>query len=248
MIDLTSGELANLFKITKYTLRHYLKEGLLVPALTQENGYQLFSEVEVYRLYQILFLRKLGHSVNEIKKMFEEEELSHHLTHSLTRIEEQIKELETIREILSQTIDAQQTKLNEIMFIEEEKRFFKILKDEERDGTDVRLKAISKMADFDATNLEEMGYLYRFKCERPEVGYLSQSTDSDVALPQGLYASLTFLAESDEQFNKAIEKFQSDILVKEHLAKKAPLVILENVQLSLLYSQTMSYTIQMKIN
>lgn len=247
MIDLTSGELAKLFKITKYTLRHYLKEGLLVPAFTQENGYQFFSEVEVYRLYQILFFRKLGHSIDEIKKMFEEEELSDHLATSLMRIEQQIKALETIREILSQTIDAQQTKLNEIVFMEEEPRFFKFLKDDE-DGTELKLKAISKMADFDATNLEEMGYLCQFMSERPEVGYLSHSSDWDVPLAQGLYASLTFLAESDEQFNEAIESFKSDILVKEHLAKKAPLVILENVQLSLLYSQTMSYTIQLKIN
>ena len=53
---LSTGQLAKLFDIPKGTIRHYINEELLTPIVNEENGYQQFTEKDVYKLYQIIFL------------------------------------------------------------------------------------------------------------------------------------------------------------------------------------------------
>ena len=67
MRTLTSGELAKLFNISKYKIRHYLEQEILVPKRNQANGYYYFDEGDIYRLYQIMLYRKIGFSLSEIK-------------------------------------------------------------------------------------------------------------------------------------------------------------------------------------
>ena len=65
---LTNGEVAKLMDISKYTLRYYIDEGLIQPKKITKNNYQYFSENNIYKLYLILFLRKLGFNIQDIKK------------------------------------------------------------------------------------------------------------------------------------------------------------------------------------
>uniref|UniRef100_UPI003C6C78B9 MerR family transcriptional regulator n=1 Tax=Aerococcus urinaeequi TaxID=51665 RepID=UPI003C6C78B9 len=51
----TIGELADLAGVTRKTLRHYDKIGLLEPQTLSEAGYRLYGEREVDLLQQILF-------------------------------------------------------------------------------------------------------------------------------------------------------------------------------------------------
>ena len=51
----TIGELADLAGVTRKTLRHYDKIGLLEPQTLSEAGYRLYREREVDLLQQILF-------------------------------------------------------------------------------------------------------------------------------------------------------------------------------------------------
>ncbi|EAH0334770.1 MerR family transcriptional regulator, partial [Listeria monocytogenes] len=53
MLTLSTGEIAQLFQISKYKIRHYIDEGILVPKRNPENGYYYFEEADIYRLYQI---------------------------------------------------------------------------------------------------------------------------------------------------------------------------------------------------
>ncbi|EAA0373783.1 MerR family transcriptional regulator, partial [Listeria monocytogenes] len=50
MHTLSSGEIAQLFQISKYKIRHYIDEGILVPKRNPENGYYYFEETDIYRL------------------------------------------------------------------------------------------------------------------------------------------------------------------------------------------------------
>ncbi|MDU7281851.1 MAG: MerR family transcriptional regulator, partial [Leuconostoc citreum] len=73
MQNYSISELARIFKITKYTIRHYVDEGLLSPEKNSVSGYYTFSETDLYRLYQILTFRKIGYAVKDIKKLLEQD-------------------------------------------------------------------------------------------------------------------------------------------------------------------------------
>lgn len=61
------GEFAQKHNITQDTVRHYMELGLLV---TEKNGGQYdFSEVDSYELMQVMELKKLNFSLNEIQKI-----------------------------------------------------------------------------------------------------------------------------------------------------------------------------------
>jgi DNA-binding transcriptional MerR regulator len=61
------GDLANLTGLTVRTLRFYDQIGLLSPSGQTASGHRLYSESNLSRLHQILSLKELGLSLEEIK-------------------------------------------------------------------------------------------------------------------------------------------------------------------------------------
>ncbi len=66
-------EVEELLQITRANIRFYEKEGLLRPDRI-ENGYRTYSNEDVEQLKKIVLFRKLGISIPDIKKIFNEEE------------------------------------------------------------------------------------------------------------------------------------------------------------------------------
>ncbi|WP_413377563.1 MerR family DNA-binding transcriptional regulator [Alkalihalobacillus sp. 1P02AB] len=66
--NLTIGEAAEFTGVTTSAIRHWEKEGLLHPKRNPENGYRLFSGLD---LRKILLIRSLHHSVYFLKNMKE---------------------------------------------------------------------------------------------------------------------------------------------------------------------------------
>lgn len=64
---LTVGELARKGGVTIRTLQYYDKIGLLVPNEYSEGGRRLYSMRDIIRLQQIVFLKSLGFSLEEIR-------------------------------------------------------------------------------------------------------------------------------------------------------------------------------------
>jgi DNA-binding transcriptional MerR regulator len=60
------GELARRTGLTVRTLHHYDDIGLLKPSLHTESGHRLYTGADVARLQQVLSLRQLGFSLEEI--------------------------------------------------------------------------------------------------------------------------------------------------------------------------------------
>ena len=61
------GELAKMFDINVQLLRHYDKEGLLVPEIRNpENNWRAYKYDQIYPLGMIRFLRQLDCSLDEI--------------------------------------------------------------------------------------------------------------------------------------------------------------------------------------
>src|SRR6478736_3749690 len=61
------GELARRTGLTVRTLHHYDAIGLLRPSLHTAAGYRLYTAADVARLQQILSLRQLGFSLEEVR-------------------------------------------------------------------------------------------------------------------------------------------------------------------------------------
>ena len=61
------GELARRTGLTIRTLHHYDEIGLLTPSLHTDSGHRLYSAGDVARLQQVLSLRQLGFSLEEIR-------------------------------------------------------------------------------------------------------------------------------------------------------------------------------------
>lgn len=64
---MTVGEAAKKMGVTVRTLQYYDKEGLLPPSSESEGGRRLYTDKDVIRLYQILSLKHLGFSLDDIK-------------------------------------------------------------------------------------------------------------------------------------------------------------------------------------
>lgn len=66
--SLKVGELAERTGLTVRTLHHYDAIGLLRPSGRTESGYRLYTAADVSRLQQILSLRQLGFSLDEVRE------------------------------------------------------------------------------------------------------------------------------------------------------------------------------------
>lgn len=62
-------EFATLTGVTVRTLHHYDRLGLLKPSHYSRAGYRLYSERDIARLEQIVALKFIGFSLNEVKKI-----------------------------------------------------------------------------------------------------------------------------------------------------------------------------------
>jgi DNA-binding transcriptional MerR regulator len=65
------GELSKLTGLTIRALHHYDEIGLLSPMFHTDSGHRLYSESDIVKLQQILSLKQLGFSLDEIREMFE---------------------------------------------------------------------------------------------------------------------------------------------------------------------------------
>ncbi len=63
-----TGEFAHKASVTIRTLRYYDKVGLLSPSTYTESGYRLYTDTDFLRLQQILALKFLGFSLQEIRQ------------------------------------------------------------------------------------------------------------------------------------------------------------------------------------
>ena len=64
---MTIGEVAKKMDVTVRTLQHYDKEGLLSPSAVSDGGRRLYTDKDIIKLHQILSLKHLGFSLDDIR-------------------------------------------------------------------------------------------------------------------------------------------------------------------------------------
>lgn len=70
------GELAQLAGLSIRTLRYYDQIGLYSPSGHSDSGHRLYTETDITRLQQILSLKELGLSLDEIKSVLAGDQIS----------------------------------------------------------------------------------------------------------------------------------------------------------------------------
>jgi len=70
------GELAKRTGLTIRTLHHYDEIGLVKPSRHGESGYRLYTALDLARLQQVLSLRQLGFSLEEVRDCLDRPEFS----------------------------------------------------------------------------------------------------------------------------------------------------------------------------
>lgn len=65
---MTVGEIAKKMGVSVRTLQYYDKQGLLTPSAVSQGGRRLYNDKDVIELYQIVSMKQLGFSLEDIKK------------------------------------------------------------------------------------------------------------------------------------------------------------------------------------
>ena len=73
MSKYTTGEIAKLTGVTVRTVQYYDARGILVPSQLSEGGRRLYSEDDLRKMHIICFLRDIGVSINDIGRLFSED-------------------------------------------------------------------------------------------------------------------------------------------------------------------------------
>ncbi len=72
-IKLTIGEFSKINNISAKTLRHYEKIGLLIPfERDSSSGYRYYVVEQIEQMSRIIYMKKLGFALEEIKEVFEQ--------------------------------------------------------------------------------------------------------------------------------------------------------------------------------
>lgn len=239
------SQVSKIFKITKYTIRHYVDEHLLAPLKDEVNGYYVFSEEDLYRLYQVITFRKIGYSISTIKEILVQNDLVNAFKIAENKIQNKIDELVQIKSSIQEIIQTQEkTILNEIYFCEKSKRFLKKIPENLLEEGQVNL---FKASNSDFVELENIHYLV--DTGGNYVTYSrSRFDDYDYKLDSGTYACKDILVADEQSLEKQIEVFKNDPLIKSSLASGCGIMLCyENILKSLAYSEETVFTIEVKL-
>ena len=98
MSQFSTGELAKVAEVSVRTVQYYDQRGILTPSEVTEGGRRIYHDSDLERLQVICFLRDLDFSINQIKKLLQEENreqvLELLLTDQIESLEKSTKEIE----------------------------------------------------------------------------------------------------------------------------------------------------------
>ena len=106
----SSGEFARMAQVTLRTIRYYDKQNILKPSYVSPSGARFYTEEDLARLQQILLLKYLGFSLDEIKELTVTDADYHFMLDSLQiqlkLVQERIEQMQLVKDAIVDTADA----------------------------------------------------------------------------------------------------------------------------------------------
>lgn len=104
----SSGDFARKAKVTLRTIRYYDQKNILKPTLVTQSGSRFYTDQDFARLQQILLLKYLGFTLDDIKDMTTSEMDSHFMLDSLQiqlrLIQEKMEQMQLVEHAIHDTI------------------------------------------------------------------------------------------------------------------------------------------------
>ena len=106
---MTVNEVAKLCGISVRALHYYDEIGLLVPDAFSDSNYRLYSNKDIDRLFQIIFLKEIGFELKKIKEILSDPNYNHEeaLKNHKKILMIKKKRIEELIEIVDKTIEGQ---------------------------------------------------------------------------------------------------------------------------------------------
>ncbi len=145
---MTVGEMAKKMGVTVRTLQYYDKEGLLSPSAESEGGRRLYTDKDLITLHQIISLKSLGFSLDDIKKRLISLETPTDVANALTeqaddirqKIEQLKASLSAIEQLKAEVLQMQTVNFNKyadiIVNLQMENDFYYLIKRFDNDTLD----------------------------------------------------------------------------------------------------------------
>jgi len=110
--SLSSGELADLAGVSRDTLRHYERKGVLLRPLRGHNGYRQYPTEALQRVQLVRRALSVGFTLDELARVLKVrdaggapcEEVREMAAQKLRNVQEQLRELTTLRDDLQKTL------------------------------------------------------------------------------------------------------------------------------------------------
>lgn len=105
----SSGEFARMAHVTLRTIRYYDKQDILKPSYVSPAGARFYTDEDFARLQQILLLKYLGFSLDDIRKMTIDDSDYHFMLNSLDvqlkLVRDRIEQMEMVEQAILDTAD-----------------------------------------------------------------------------------------------------------------------------------------------
>ena len=106
----SSGKFARMANVTLRTIRYYDKQDILKPSFVSESGARFYTDEDFARLQQILLLKYLGFSLDDIREMTIDDADYHFMLDSLNiqlkLVRDRIEQMQLVETAIMETSDA----------------------------------------------------------------------------------------------------------------------------------------------
>lgn len=106
----SSGEFARMAHVTLRTIRYYDKQDILKPSFLTDSGARFYTDLDLARLQQILLLKYLGFSLDDIREMTIDDSDYHFMLNSLNvqlkLVQDRIEQMQLVEKAIHDTADA----------------------------------------------------------------------------------------------------------------------------------------------
>ena len=175
---MTVGEVAKKMGVTVRTLQYYDREGLMKPSAESEGGRRLYTDKDLVKLHQILSLKSLGFSLEDIRERLTSldtpadvaEALAEQagvLQEQISRLSESLRQIRQLREEVLQMQAVDFKKYADIIVnLQMKNEFYYLIKWFDEDTLDHIRSRFDKKSGLD--------FLHRFQTLNEEIGRLQE--------------------------------------------------------------------------
>lgn len=203
----------------------------------------MFTEIDIYRLHQILMLKQSGLSIQVINEILSTDKILPSLIQAEKEIHEKINKLVCTRRKLKKLISYNNVyKINEIIFLEKPTRYFQKIPKKFIDSNGL---IYSKNMANNLDNFENLSYVLN-SSDNFLTCLPCKKKSSDFLFPKGMYISKSVAIHDEIDLKKEVYLFLETPLAKSARSLSKNLLIYENVECSLTYSKKMIFTMEVE--